>query len=714
MEIQDGCVISPGRVNLLGEHVDYNEGVVLPAAIDRSVKIQFTRRKDRLVQLSALDLDHQCTFNLLDLDRKIDNNGNPLPSWALYPAGVLWMLQQRGYAVSGFNASYRSDIPIGAGLSSSAAVEVGFAVVGQVLGGWQIDRLTLARICQAAEINYAGVNCGLMDQFACASGVPDHLLMFDTRTYESRAIPLPQNTTLVIADSTIRRSLINSAYNDRRKDCDTAVKYYQAIYPEVKSLRDLSPAQFQAHAHHLPDDVRRHALHVVEEIARVERAIQYLDSGDAEQFGKLMFETHDSLRDLFEVSCRELDILVDLAHGFDGCLGARLTGAGFGGCTINLVRKDRVNEFIEFLKTAYQKETGLQASIFRTHPSRGASLKSSSAYRSAAASIPKVYAIDAHELSKTFVSRHGFWRRTSKSTVAVDKISFSVEKGELFGLLGPNGAGKTTTVKMLSTLLLPTSGTISIFGRDILRDTNEIRRHIGFTFGGARGLYGRLTAVENLRYFAELYALPPEVTRRRIPELLEIVGLEGRGNDRVETFSSGMQQRLHLARALLHDPELIFLDEPTVGIDPVGARELRATVKQLIGHGKTILLTTHYMAEADELCDRIAIIKQGHIIAMDTPASLKKKISSDSIIEVKVEAANLPAVQNTLSRLGSLAAVSYSENNFLKGISITTPQPGAVIELLSPLLTQNVIQNLEVRNQTLEDVYISLIKGDIE
>lgn len=714
MEIQEGCVISPGRVNLLGEHVDYNEGIVLPAAIDRSVKIQFTRRKDQLVQLSALDLDHQCSFSLFNLDRKLDSNGNPLPVWALYPAGVLWMLQQRGYPVGGFSANYRSDIPIGAGLSSSAAVEVGFAVVCQVLGGWQIDRLTLARICQAAEIDYAGVNCGLMDQFACASGVPDHLLMFDTRTYESRPIPLPENTTLVIADSTIRRSLINSAYNDRRRDCDTAVKYYQAIYPQVNSLRDLSPAQFQAHAHHLPESVRRHALHVVEEIERVHRAIKYLDTGDAEQFGKLMFETHDSLRDLFEVSCRELDTLVDLAHTFDGCLGARLTGAGFGGCTVNLVKKDRVNDFIEFLHMAYQQETGLQANIFRTHPSRGASLKSSSAYRPSIPAIPQVHAIDARDLSKTFITKHGFWRRASKSTVAVDKISFHVEKGELFGLLGPNGAGKTTTVKMLSTLLLPTSGSISIFGRDILRDTNEIRKHIGFTFGGARGLYGRLTAIDNLRYFAELYALPPDVTRRRIPELLEIVGLDGRGNDRVETFSSGMQQRLHLARALLHDPDLIFLDEPTVGIDPVGAHELRTTVKQLIGRGKTILLTTHYMAEADELCDRIAIIKQGHIIALDTPASLKKKISEDSIIEIKVEAANLTSVQNSLARLGNQAVISYSENNFIKGISITTPQPGIVIELLSPLLTNNVIQNLEVRNQTLEDVYISLIKGEAD
>lgn len=712
MEIQEGCVISPGRVNLLGEHVDYNEGVVLPAAIDRSVKIQFTRRKDHTVQISALDLGHQSTFNLFDLQQKKDQTGNPLPDWALYPAGVLWKLQQNGYSLSGFTATYTSDIPIGAGLSSSAAVEVGFAVVCKALGGWQIDKLTLARICQAAEIEYVGVNCGLMDQFACIAGEQDHVIMFDTRSLESRPLPLPPGTTLVIADSLIRRSLLTSAYNDRRRDCETAVKYFQTIYPQILSLRDLSAAQFHAHAHHLPSDVERHARHVVVEIERVAHAVTYLESGNAAEFGRLMYETHDSLRDLFEVSCPELDLLVSLAHSFEGCLGARLTGAGFGGCTVNLVEKDRVDEFIDHITANYEIKIGLKPNIFRTQPSRGAALKSSSSYRSIPPQKTTIHAIDVLSLKKTFTTRHGFWKRTARNTVAVDGISFHVEKGELFGLLGPNGAGKTTTVKMLSTLLLPTSGSISIFGKDALRDTNEIRKRIGFTFGGARGLYGRLSAIDNLRYFAELYAIPPEITRKRIPELLELVGLEKRGDDRVETFSSGMQQRLHLARALLHDPELIFLDEPTVGIDPVGARELRSAIKLLISRGKTILLTTHYMAEADELCDRIAIIKKGHLVALDTPSSLKKQISEDSVIEIKVNAEDLPAVKNLMNQLAEQVTVTYSENNYLKGVSITTSQPGAVIERLSPMLNMSLIQNLEVRNQTLEDVYIAIIGGD--
>ena len=272
-----------------------------------------------------------------------------------------------------------------------------------------------------------------------------------------------------------------------------------------------------------------------------------------------MFETHDSLRDYYEVSCKELDLLVDLARSIEGCLGARLTGAGFGGCTVNLVQEDKADAFIEKLVAGYLQETGLQAQVFRTHASQGATLKKSKSFKTKQTTKPSLYMPSKQiGLRKTFTSKRGFWKRTTNTTVAVEDISFHVEKGELFGLLGPNGAGKTTTVKMLSTLLIPTAGSIQIFGLDILKDTNEIRKRIGFTFGGARGFYGRLSAIENLRYFAELYALPPAVTRKRIPELLELVGLSGRGDDKVETYSSGMQQRLHLARALLHDPELIY------------------------------------------------------------------------------------------------------------------------------------------------------------
>jgi len=326
--------------------------------------------------------------------------------------------------------------------------------------------------------------------------------------------------------------------------------------------------------------------------------------------------------------------------------------------------------------------------------------------------MPDQKAISSNQLKKTFKTRQGFWKRTTRVTEAVQEVTFEVSKGELFGLLGPNGAGKTTTVKMLSTLLLPTSGTITILGLDILRDTMEVRKRIGFTFGGARGLYGRLTAVENLRYFAELYAMEPAVTRKRIPELLELVNLLDRGNEKVETYSSGMQQRLHLARALLHDPELIFLDEPTVGIDPVGARELRATIKELKSRGKTILLTTHYMAEADELCDRIAIINKGRIIAMDTPAAMKAGMTAESVIDLCTSSEHFTALKSILSPIDGKATILYKENTVQCEVSIHTAQPAKVIEIISPWLNTDLIQTMEMRSQTLEDVYVAIIQKE--
>jgi ABC-2 type transport system ATP-binding protein len=322
------------------------------------------------------------------------------------------------------------------------------------------------------------------------------------------------------------------------------------------------------------------------------------------------------------------------------------------------------------------------------------------------------FAIEARSLNKTFITRQGFWHRKTRTTVAVQDVSFSVDRGELFGLLGPNGAGKTTTIKMLSTLLLPTTGTARVLGLDVTRDTHKVRQRIGFTFGGARGLYSRLSAIDNLRYFSELYGLEPAVSRRRIPELLELVGLTGRGDDRVETYSSGMQQRLHLARALLHDPELIFLDEPTIGIDPVGARELRSMIKGLVAMGKTILLTTHYMAEAEELCDRIAIIKKGRVVALDTPAALKQRISGDAVIDVQIKNESIALILNCLQSLNGRLSIQVTETPPLQYISIRTPEPGAVMEKLAPYLNPQVIQGLEVRNQTLEDVYVAIIQGD--
>jgi ABC-2 type transport system ATP-binding protein len=320
-------------------------------------------------------------------------------------------------------------------------------------------------------------------------------------------------------------------------------------------------------------------------------------------------------------------------------------------------------------------------------------------------------AIEASSLNKTFKTKMGLWKTKSKFTEAVEDISFSVKRGELFGLLGPNGAGKTTTVKMLTTLLLPTHGTARILGLDVVKHTVEVRKHIGFAFSGSRGLYNRLTALQNLKYFAELYAMDPQVTSQRAPQLLELVGLAARGNDKVETFSSGMIQRLHLARALLHDPDVLFLDEPTVGIDPVGSRELRQTIKNLISLGKTILLTTHYMAEAEELCERIAIIDRGRIVALDSPEALKRRISADSVIEACIQAGQVQVILDQLRVLDGKTVVELKNASEPEIVSIRTPEPGRVLELLSPFLNPQYIQGLEVRNQTLEDVYVTIIKS---
>jgi len=363
---------APGRVNLLGEHVDYNGGIVLPIAIDRRVYIAARLRADQKMNLHALDLEQKVSFNLQDLPVRIDVNGKPLPVWALYPAGVAWILINKGFNVNGVDAVYSSEVPIGAGLSSSAAVELAFAVLWQSLVGWEVDRMTLAQYCQMAENQYVGVNCGLMDQFASAHGVARHALYFDTRSLDWRPLPLPPGTAVVVADSGVRRELANSVYNERRTSCEKAVELLHSHLPTIQSLRDVSPDQLHANADLLSKEVYKRARHVVEEINRVNLASEYLLNNEVEEFGKLMFEGHQSLRDLYEVSCPELDALVEIASGLSGCFGARLTGAGFGGCTVNLVAADKADDFIRKLKEGYFQKTHRKAEVYLCQASRGA------------------------------------------------------------------------------------------------------------------------------------------------------------------------------------------------------------------------------------------------------------------------------------------------------------------------------------------------------
>jgi galactokinase len=365
---------APGRVNLLGEHVDYNDGFVLPVAIDRAVFLAAapTPEEQPVVTLHALDLDARASFHLHQLDTKLTPAGQRLPDWALYPAGVAWALQAAGYPVKGADICFTSTVPIGAGLSSSAAVEVGFAVIWQALGNWPADPMTLAKICQQAENFFVGVSCGLMDQFASACGVEGHALYLDTRSLLWEPAQLPTNASIVIADSGIRRSLASSAYNERRAACEEAVAILKQFIPGIQALRDVSPQEFMAYSSALPQMVRKRAEHVVKEIARVESALSALRRNDRKAFGALMYAGHASLKNLYEVSTPELDALVDIARDLPGCIGARLTGAGFGGCTVNLVETDQAEGFILGLQNGYTEHTGRMAQVYLCQASEGA------------------------------------------------------------------------------------------------------------------------------------------------------------------------------------------------------------------------------------------------------------------------------------------------------------------------------------------------------
>lgn len=235
--------------------------------------------------------------------------------------------------------------------------------------------------------------------------------------------------------------------------------------------------------------------------------------------------------------------------------------------------------------------------------------------------------VEVNNLTRTYHSTSGISKR--KSVEALKAISFTIKKGEIFGLLGPNGAGKTTTIKILTTLLAPSSGEARVLGYNCFGNENKIRPKINFIFGGERSLYWRLSAYDNLQYFGDLYKIPSKILKDRIPILISLVGLDGREHERVESYSKGMKQRLQIARGLINDPEILFLDEPTIGLDPVGAKDLRNIILSLKSQNKTILLTTHYMYEADELCDRIAIINQGELLDLDTSLNLKKKYLKD-------------------------------------------------------------------------------------
>jgi galactokinase len=358
---------APGRVNLIGEHTDYNDGFVMPVAIDFSTWVKVSPLEQRKLQIYSANFNEEIE---VDLD---DPNLAPRGHWSDYPLGVAVMLDKTGHRLRGARLQIRGEVPIGSGLSSSAAVEVATACALAANSGLNIEPRELALLCQRAENEFAGARVGIMDQFISLFGQAQKALMLDCRSLEFRLLPLPDNVRLLICNTMVKHELASSAYNERRAQCEVGVKYLAQLLPNVTALRDVTIEEFEQFGRDLPEVVYRRCRHVVTENARVLAAANALERGDLNDFGRLMAESHQSLRDDYEVSCKELDLIVDLARKVEGVYGARMTGGGFGGCTVNLVAQERVEEFRQFVGDSYREATKLTPEIYVSTASDGAS-----------------------------------------------------------------------------------------------------------------------------------------------------------------------------------------------------------------------------------------------------------------------------------------------------------------------------------------------------
>src|SRR5580692_11705108 len=363
---------APGRVNLIGEHTDYNEGFAMPAAIEFYCWVAAGRREDRKLNIYSEEFSAAADADLSSMARQ------PSKTWSDYPIGVALQLEQAGFRLHGANLLIESEVPIGAGLSSSAAIEVATALALADQSGWSPEHLQLALLCQRAENEFVGARVGIMDQFVSLYGQEDHALMLDCRALTFESLLIPDSVKLVISNTMVKHELASSEYNRRRADCEEAVRRLAEVLPGIRALRDVSLEQLERHQDVLSEVIYKRALHIVTENARVLDSAEALRSGDIARFGMRMAASHRSLRDLFEVSCRELDLMVDLAYQLKGVYGARMTGGGFGGATINLVDARHAGEFKEKIAKAYQKETGLVPQIYICKPAEGASAVSSS------------------------------------------------------------------------------------------------------------------------------------------------------------------------------------------------------------------------------------------------------------------------------------------------------------------------------------------------
>lgn len=364
------CYFAPGRVNLIGEHTDYNGGHVFPCALTLGTYAVARRRNDNKIRLYSINLEQKGVIET-SLEELVPCKE---AGWTNYPKGVMWAFEQKGYQLpSGLDLAVYGDIPNGSGLSSSASLEILTGLVLKDLFGFDVSMVDIALIGQYSENNFNGCNCGIMDQFASAMGKKDHAIFLDTNTLECEYAPVVlEDAKIVIINSKVKHSLVDSAYNERRNECEMALKELQTVV-DIKTLGDLTEEEYEAHKGAIQSEIRRkRAKHAVYENQRTIRAVEALKVNDVETFGQLMNASHVSLRDDYEVSCEEIDILVDLAGEAEGVIGSRITGGGFGGCTVSIVKNEAVDGFVSNIGAKYKEKVGHEAEFYVVDIGEGA------------------------------------------------------------------------------------------------------------------------------------------------------------------------------------------------------------------------------------------------------------------------------------------------------------------------------------------------------
>lgn len=362
-------VRAPGRINLLGAHVDYNEGWVLPAAIDRAIWIAAGDLTEREVFVDAIDFGETGQFHLDELRRLPED-----PPWLTFPKGVAWSLEQQGYRLSGMAATVASDLPMEAGVSSSAALEMGFVIAWEALSGFRLDNLARARTGRQVENDYLGVGSGIMDQFACLQGAANQMVLLDCRTMEHELLPVPDSAAVIVADSGVRRRLADIAYNARPEECRQALGILRSVLPKAKALRDVRRSDLERYSDLLPTNLRRRVRHVVDECGRVKEGAAALAQGDLDSFGRLVRRSQQSSRTLYENSIPELDLLAEAADIAPGSYGSRFAGGGFGGVMQTLVNKSDAEDVKQRMRKAFRVEFGRSPRMFTCTISDGAEL----------------------------------------------------------------------------------------------------------------------------------------------------------------------------------------------------------------------------------------------------------------------------------------------------------------------------------------------------